>query len=193
MHEHDIEGELDAALARYAAVEPRGGLEQRVLANLRARRTRATRFTWERWVAALFAAASLAALLILIGERHATVLNVKPVIVQHEVATTSGSASTDSSIESAQEQTQKRVTTGSSERARNRQVARAKAKPVPKLAQFPAPEPLTEQEKLLIQFVDQDPQGAALFAEVRARELQRESDEIEPLGEGIRSQQGQTY
>src|SRR6185437_14212426 len=86
MHERDIEGELDAALARYAAVEPRDGFGQRVLSNLREQPPVATRFSWARWVAAGLAAASLAALLILIGERHATVVNVKPVTVQDESA-----------------------------------------------------------------------------------------------------------
>lgn len=198
MREHDVEREMDAALSRYAAVEPRDGLEQRVLANLREQPPVATRFSWARWVAAGFAAASLAALLILIGERHATVVNVKPVIVQDESAKASGfpygaTASTNSSIESAQVQSQRRLTTVSARRPRNKQVAQANAEPTPKLAQFPAPEPLTEQEKLLIQFVQYDPAGAALFAEVRAKELQRSSDEMQPPGNETDLQEGRTY
>ena len=198
MHERDIEGELDAALARYAAVEPRGGFEQRVLSNLREQPPVATRFSWARWVAAGLAAASLAALLILIGERHATVVNVKPVTVQDESAKASApsygiTASTNFSIESAQAQSQRRLTTESVKRTRKKQVAQTNAEAAPKLAQFPAPAPLTEQEKLLIQFVQYDPAGAALFAEVRAKELQRASDEMQPSVNETDLQEGRTY
>src|SRR5690349_18066034 len=42
------EREMDAALARYAAAEPRAGLEGRVLANLRAERGR--RVAARRWL-----------------------------------------------------------------------------------------------------------------------------------------------
>jgi len=40
---------LDAALAKYAAAEPRAGLDERVLANLRAERARVTERACWRW------------------------------------------------------------------------------------------------------------------------------------------------
>src|SRR5690348_2180581 len=88
MHEHDIEGELDAALARYAAVEPRDGLEQRVFASLQVQHTRASRIGWQHWIALGFAAASLAALAIWAGGRHSALLNVDSRTAQRETAST---------------------------------------------------------------------------------------------------------
>src|SRR5579862_4281610 len=49
---------LDAALAKYAA-EPRAGLEERVLANLRAETARGTERAWWRWGALASVAAAL--------------------------------------------------------------------------------------------------------------------------------------
>src|SRR5579875_3469186 len=84
MREHDIERELDAALAKYAAVEPRDGFEQRVLANLRAQDTRATRFAWRRLAAAGFVLAAVAVLAVVVGERHPAMVNVKPLAIHRE-------------------------------------------------------------------------------------------------------------
>ncbi|MGH9572087.1 MAG: hypothetical protein ACRD40_00945 [Candidatus Acidiferrales bacterium] len=198
MHGHDIERELDAALARYAAIKPRDGLEQRVLANLRVQHTRATRFDWRQWVAAGVLAASVAGLAIWAGERHSVIVNTTPVLVQHEPPTASGSAyaaaaNAGLSFERTREHLQSNLRKGSAKHRRNRKAERANIESVPKLAQFPAPESLTEQEMLLIQFVEQDPKGAALFAEVRAKELQRTSDEMESLGNGTDLQERQTY
>ena len=44
-----LDRELDAALAQYGAGEPRAGLEQRVLTNLRAERKKIASRTWWRW------------------------------------------------------------------------------------------------------------------------------------------------
>src|ERR1700674_4092802 len=46
-----LDRQLDAALARYAAVEPRVGLEERILANLRAQRKHDPARGWWRWAA----------------------------------------------------------------------------------------------------------------------------------------------
>src|ERR1700674_5863090 len=57
-----LDRELDAALAQYGAVEPRVGLEQRVLTNLQAEREKITSRTWWRWpvTVALTAAMTIA-------------------------------------------------------------------------------------------------------------------------------------
>ena len=54
-----LELELDKALARYAAIEPRMGLEDRVLANLRAEPKLAPPHAWWRWTAVAALAAVL--------------------------------------------------------------------------------------------------------------------------------------
>ncbi len=59
----ELDRMLDAALAKYAAVEPRTGLEDRILANLRAERTRVPDRAWWRWsVAGALAAVVVVAL-----------------------------------------------------------------------------------------------------------------------------------
>jgi hypothetical protein len=47
----------------------------------------------------------------------------------------------------------------------------------PKLAQFPSPRPLSEQEKILMSYVAQYPQTAALVAQDRAEALERDLEE----------------
>jgi hypothetical protein len=47
-------------------------------------------------------------------------------------------------------------------------------KALPKLDQFPSPQPLSEQEKLLASYVAVYPKQAALLAKLRTEELERE-------------------
>jgi hypothetical protein len=47
----------------------------------------------------------------------------------------------------------------------------------PKLDQFPSPQPLSEQEKILAHYVTNYPQHAALIAQARTDELRRDSIE----------------
>ena len=195
MREHDVEREMDAALSRYAAVEPRHGLEQRVLANLRAQRTRATRFTWARLSAAGLAVAASASLLIWIGEGHWGVVNVKPAIVQHETRESAGAISAaaakkELAVVGALGHSQRKSSLKRADR-RHADIARANAEAVPSLAQFPAPAPLSEQENLLLQYVEQNPHDAVLVAEAMNLESQRELDEMKALNKDMRSQQEQ--
>ncbi|MGD0417120.1 MAG: hypothetical protein ABSA80_17310 [Terriglobales bacterium] len=47
----------------------------------------------------------------------------------------------------------------------------------PKLAQFPSPQPLSEQERILASYVALYPETAALVAQARAEALQRDREE----------------
>ena len=59
----ELDRALDAALAKYAAAEPRSGLEDRVLANLRVERAGVRDRAWWRWsVLAVLAAMVIVAL-----------------------------------------------------------------------------------------------------------------------------------
>ncbi len=184
MREKDFERELDAALARYGVVEPRNGLEQRVLANLRAQNARATRFEWRRWAATGFAVASLAVLLIWAGERNWAPVNITSRTTQDGVPWTIARVPLATATPSGHN--------GITGRARQSDLternARESGDSLPKLAQFPAPEPLSEQEKLLVRYVEQSPQDAALVAEAMNLEKQRELDEMKALNEKIESE-----
>ena len=172
MREDDFECELDAALARYAAVEPRDGLEQRVLANLRGERQ--VRWGWVRPVAALATAVVVGA--ILLGWR-----------ATHSRASV---AAVHSAAQGAAGLHEIQVSRGESRsvKARGEEVAtrdmrkggmrrhKTESTVLPKLDQFPTPEPLSDGERLLVRFVDEDPQEAALMAEAQTIELQREKN-----------------
>jgi len=47
----------------------------------------------------------------------------------------------------------------------------------PKLEQFPSPQPLSEQEQILMSYVAKYPEKAALIAQARAEALQRDREE----------------
>jgi hypothetical protein len=47
----------------------------------------------------------------------------------------------------------------------------------PKLDQFPSPQPLSEQEKILASYVNQFPDHAALLAQARMEMLRRDREE----------------
>ena len=80
-----LDRQLDAALSKFAAVEPRAGLEARVLANLRIERERATRHSWWRWPAEAALAAVIAVAVSLVWKSGKST----PVITaQHPPATT---------------------------------------------------------------------------------------------------------
>jgi hypothetical protein len=187
--------ELDAALARYAAVEPRAGLEQRVLANLRAERQLHAARGSRRWRA--FAALAVAASMAVVSVSLLTKSKV------FNPATASGSASREgvangsrpavlesgSLHERAQSTGHAKGAVANHLGANELRQTETAAEVAPKLEQFPAPEPLSEQEKLLVRFVEDDPQEAALVAEARAEQLQHEDEEMKKVGEGAEQAQ----
>src|ERR1700685_4814875 len=77
---------LDAALAKYAAVERRTGLEERVLASLRAAQARVLDHTWWHWsaIAAVAAVVVAAVALSLRSDKpsHPVVANHPPTPIQ---------------------------------------------------------------------------------------------------------------
>lgn len=190
MREEKFERELDAALARYAAVEPRAGLEQRVLARLRAENAPSARFEWQRWAVAVVAVAAVLA--VWSGRRPAGV-DVNPATMQHQTAKAGGSllatvATGDSGKTKTHDPLERGLVTAHAQLRRKPKSARANADAAPRLAQFPAPEPLTEQEKLLIRFVENDPEDAELVAEVTAKRLEEEADRVKGLESGTNSE-----
>lgn len=205
MQEENLEQELDAALARYADSEPREGLEQRVLASLRAQRSKdGQRWkSWRAWSAVGLASVAVAGLLMWAAETGLTrKAGTSRQRIEREVATTQmaspelraqGNPRFQAAVSKSMGSAERVMAYGRRPSRTPERAASASRKTMPRLAQFPAPEPLTEQERLLTRFVEQSPEEAALFAEVRAKELQREADEASPLGDKPDSQQNQTY
>jgi hypothetical protein len=166
----NLDRALDSVLAKYGAVEPREGLEERILANLRAPDTQSALRTWWNWGVA----AALAAVLIIAAavvwrwnqRIHEPVAIHPPALKQAPVPDfASRHASGAPPRKSIPHRTPRH-------RPKGDVVAAG-----PKLDVFPSPLPLSEQEKILASYVAQDPQRAALVAEARMDDLRHEVEE----------------
>jgi len=147
---------IDSALASYSDAGPLAGLEQRVLNRVRVARARRRLFAWGLGFAV---AASVAVVGIVIRTEP------RPVAKPAEVArvTNAGPPATPTRPE-----------------PRIRRPTRAKRpKALPKLEQFPAPAPLTAEERALLALVEHHPEEAQLFADLQKRA--EEPIEIQPI------------
>jgi hypothetical protein len=166
--EHDaFYRQLDAVLAKYATVEPRAGLEQRVLAHLRAGGGTVAH-TWRRWPAmvelAVAVAIVLGAALVWRSPKTASEIAVDrlPSIVQ-------------SGLQSAKDIPNRPT---HMKKTATRHSRRQSLAPLgPRLEQFPSPRPVSEQERILESYVKNDLQQAALIAEARTEALGRDAAE----------------
>jgi hypothetical protein len=182
MRTDNFDRELDAALAKYAAVEPRSGMEQRILANLQGQENHDGVRGWWRWpVSALGAVVACGTLTV--GLHRTKTANVSRVSVVAERGAQSHDVQTVS--ETVANARNSKARSGNLQKRRMYRVDVVTQKtPIdgtPSLPQFPAPEPMSEQEELLVRFVQDDPRGAALVAEARTERLRREDDEIKVL------------
>jgi hypothetical protein len=157
---------LTTALAKYAAAEPRAGLEERVLASLNAKRARAPeRASW-RWVVAGALAAVVVVTLAVAwgsGRHHA------PVMANHPPTP---------ALIAQQPGTRAASSPGAIPRAPARRSApKVKLAANPRLDQFPSPRPLSEQEQLLVRYVHEFPEDAVLLATAQA-ESEKEIEQM---------------
>jgi len=181
--ENDALGdELDRALSRYAAVEPSAGFEERLLANLRARQKHAPVGAGWRW---LWAGAVTVVVLVL--ALSLTWRTGKPPWGNSiEPRTLQGSRDRQIANRASQPHGSARALpslhTAMAHRPRS---STAAVRSAPHLEQFPSPQPLSEQEKILARYVATYPEHAALVAEARAEALRRDAaEEIrDPEGE----------
>jgi hypothetical protein len=170
-----LDCELDAALARYTAVEPRTGLEQRILANLESAQERAAARVWWRWPALAAVAAVIVIAVSLAWKSGRTVQKVTvhpPSTIRRtkddgtQAANRGGSGPihphpAPSGIRLKPHPVSDSATS----------IASASA---PKLEQFPSPHPLSEQEGILAGYITKYPENAALIAQARTEALQED-------------------
>lgn len=160
--------ELDAALSKYAAVEPRAGLEDRILANLRAQGQQAQFRAWWR----LELAGALAVIAI-VGMSLAWRAGRSPHLPMANRPTATEQirrpANPPAAVarERLVENTPTRATHsgGATAVRRTAPPAQAVAEVDPKLDVFPSPQPLSEQELALAQYVRNFPTDAKLVAQ----------------------------
>jgi hypothetical protein len=185
----DLDREIDAALAKFAFVEPRVGLEQRILANLRAEREHATEHSWWYWPA-LGATGALVITLSLVWRSERPM----PDTAQRPTTTVRSEKKAGTRIvaNNAGSQAHSAVPT-----SLNRPTRHGVRRPQgivalgPRLAQFPSSRPLSEEEKLLVCFVQEFPKEAAMIARAQA-ESEREMEQLsgdQPPGSNSEGQQ----
>lgn len=161
--DHRLDQLLDIGLRKYADIEPRPGLEGRIVANLRAEQTRAF---GPRWLPRVVAVA--ASLLIAATTWMALRTNTRKSVVAEDPAKTTArlpaakvparperSANVSSIVTRPRQRSLPLKT-----RLREDVAAKATAK----LEQFPSMRPLSPQEKMLLSYVRQTPREDLLYA-----------------------------
>jgi hypothetical protein len=163
---------LDDALGQYSKAEPRPGLENRILASLQSERTKTVALRPWGWASGAVLAALTVAVAVWIGHRTPEAprdLAANPEMKPHEQAReippmpVAPSAHAGGAV---------------SHFRRSPQLMQSvKVESAPKLEHFPAPQPLNEQEELLMRYVAKDPERAVLVAQARAEARQRDLEE----------------
>jgi hypothetical protein len=181
---------LDAALAKYTAVEPRAGLEDRVLTRVRAEQARSADRAWWRghwgWAGATA--------VVIVSVMLAVTWNGKsgppsPPIASHPAtmmpsqqrAATKTPETTNSATQAASRDLNSvlpRHNESEQRPIKHSSQPEFVADTAPKLDKFPSPRPLSEQEKMLLEYVQQNPEEAAMIAQAqtalaRQQELER--------------------
>jgi|ERR1700722_3642328 len=174
---------LDAALAKYATAEPREGLEGRVLATWRAERAGLPNRTSWRWsvMTALAAVVIVTLALVLRSDK-----SFHPAVATHASSARPAPKEVPQIVSSGrlkEVRPQERAARhGTSVRRSQPEIVIAANPGPPKLSsprldQFPSPHPLSEQEKILVDYVTQYPEHAALLAQLRMEALRRNREE----------------
>jgi hypothetical protein len=162
---------LDAALKQYSAAEPRPGLETRILANLAsARKPKPSLLGFPR--AAWLAAAALVLLAVSVGVlRHRR----EPIQVR-TVTPLTAPLPQPQEFASAAKPARPVVTRPAVKVVEASQHQRPAAPPAtPRLDRFPRPAPLSEQDRLLLAYVDNTPRAEILATTARLT-AEREAD-----------------
>jgi hypothetical protein len=146
-----IDSLLDNALASYAKQEPRPGLERRILDRIHA--DPAPRFTFPRWIWAIPAAACLLLAVVFWTQHTGRPEQPRPAQVTRAIALPRPATPETSPIV-------------------NR---RRKRKILPKLPQFPAPAPVTNEERALLAFAARAPK------EAQESLIEAEQQSVEPI------------
>jgi hypothetical protein len=174
----ELDRMLDATLAKYAAVEPRAGLEERILSHLCAEPLRPTRHRWLEWgLAGAVALIAVVAVLAWIPGRipHFPIASHPPATFQRPATQETKPAphATDEVAAAKHASVPKRV-------ARRAPASTAVA-PYPKLDQFPSPQPLTAEEIALAEYAKNFPKEARLVAQAQEEfelEAQKEMNDV---------------
>ena len=182
---------LERALVEYGNTEPRSGLEARVLANLSAEQERIT--ARQRWFCALTLTATAAVIVLAVWMESNTGLRTK-VPTSVTTASEQQAESKQRPVETAKPDVFQQSRKISSPRVhRNRTVHSFESAAAPKLDRFPSSQPLSEQERLLLAYLNQTPKEEVVLAiaktksneDLRVKDLEIQSLENETTSFGI--------
>jgi hypothetical protein len=158
---------LDKALVEYGNTEPRPGLESRVLANLSAERERITARQGRFWALTLTATAAVIILAVWMESEPA--LRTK-IPTPMRTASEQQGGSKQRAVETAKPDVlQQSRKTASPPVDRNRTGHSFEAAAAPKLDRFPSSQPLSEQERLLLAYLNQTPKQEVMLTIAKAK------------------------
>ncbi|HZS27394.1 MAG TPA: hypothetical protein VFB76_09180 [Candidatus Angelobacter sp.] len=184
--ERKLEELLDSALSEYSAVEPRPGLEGRILARIQDAAEQPQAQWWStRWLLAGGVAAAVAAIVLsvwLFWPEHKPIQQVKRDIAPLNQAQASKNLET-TATKSHRQRKSATVTHKESHEEHPRQELARGDRP----AVFPTPTGLSEQEKLMLAYVEQTPKEE-LMAQLRSRDFEKEEFWKDPQPAAFRSQ-----
>ena len=167
---------LDGALKRYGEVEPRVGLEGRVLASLAAVNSKRAHGSWA------WALAGISACVLVFGIWLAYRGEIKPTTIVSNRPVQDVTVPAIPVAPSEQQASQTRQS-GSRRRSESAIVMTAEE---PKLKQFPSPLPISTQEVMLLEYVQQYPQEAMLISrqqnEFQLKVEQAEAESAKTVG-----------
>jgi hypothetical protein len=162
---------LDAQLKRYGEIEPRVGLESRILANLQDHAQPEPRiWRWHSWprLAAIAAIVMASGMVLWLTRVASPPAGIVPI--------TSAAHQTSAPGRAGRAQLAARGLTGPPRRGVKRRTGMARSvvmassdAATPRLEQFPSPQPLSEQERILADYVAQFRGEAVLVAEAQSR------------------------
>lgn len=177
------ERELDMAMAKYAAVEPRVGLEERILAHLKAEQEQAAARAWWNWPRA----AALVAAVVMIVAALLVWRSWKPApdtMAHHQLNPVQGGQRPQTGSNAGGERVRQQVAAPLRRQRIHSSHVQVVVAAEPRLEQFPSPRPLSDQEKILANYVTRYPEHATLIAQARAEALRRDAEEELETGRG---------
>jgi hypothetical protein len=168
-----IDDMLDSLLANYSSVEPRSGLETRILANLRDAEEKETAHGWWnfKWLWAGAVAAAIVMAAVLIGGRH----RIEP--PKHVMAKTSPAIPEPAIQPHAPTAPKETVRIYRRKPRATKQPQNATLALSERPANFPTPVPLSEQERMMFSYLENTPQEI-IVAQLPRNNDQKESEEF---------------
>jgi hypothetical protein len=157
----ELDRALDAVLATYAAIEPRAGLDERILARLESAPKSHSHAIWWRWSAAAVLAMMTVTISLVWRWSRPTQLPIatRPAIQKPEEPNRHFASNTLPNRVSPKVE-------GSPRRTGSRHIRPAwEAAAQPKLDVFPSSRPLTKEELALVRYVQSFPKEATLIAQ----------------------------